>query len=94
MDIVEELSKLHGTDPAVMEFTYTDVADPATGGGDAISIRYVKNGNGYYSAVSTRYTQTEQPYVRKVGDDMSGELTNSTRFDGGFAIENRNLLDG
>ena len=93
MDIVEELSKLHGQEPAVLEFTYTDVANPPTDMGDVVRIRYVKNGSGYYSAVSTRYTQTEQPYVRKVGDDMTGELTNTTRFDGGFAIENRNLLE-
>ena len=80
---------------AGLEFSYTEVADPDLGGqpGGSVGIRYAKNGNGYFAAISTRYTQDLNGYVRKAGDHMSGELTNDTRFDGGFAIQNRPRLD-
>ena len=83
-------------DGVALEFTYTEVADPALGGapGGSVGIRYVMNGNGYMAAISTRYTQTEQPYVKVAGDHMTGELSNDTRFNGGFAIEDRNLIGG
>ena len=84
------------TDGVGLEFTYTEVTDPALGGapGASVGIRYVMNGNRYFAAISTRYTQTEQPYVKVGGDHMIGELKNDTRFNGGFAIEDRNLIGG
>ena len=83
-----------GADGVALDFEYTEVADPTLAGatGGKVGIRYVKNGNGYMAAISTRYTQDLDAYVKKSGDHMSGELKNDTRFDGGFAIEERNII--
>ena len=92
-NIREILELNQGADGAI-DFEYTEPADPDLGGasGGKVGIRYVKNGNGYFAAISTRYTQDLDGFVKKSGDHMAGELKNDTRFDGGFAIEERNII--
>lgn len=74
----------------------TDGLSIIAGGGE-VRVTYVKtegSSPGHFSTASTTYTQAEQPFVKKSGDDMSGELKNSTRFEGGFAIDKLNVLEG
>ena len=93
MNIRDMLENNAGADGA-LDFSYTEVADPTLLGasGGSVSIRYVKNANGYMAAISTRYTQDLDAYVKKTGDHMFGTLKNDTKFDGGFAIQNRPRL--
>ena len=86
-----ELNEL-ATVPNSIDFDYTEQGNGVDIGGGSVGIVYLRSSGGYYAATSTKYTQIDQPYVRRSGDDMSGELTNSTRFDGGFAIQNRPRL--
>lgn len=72
----------------------TDGTNIIAGGGE-VRVTYVKTEGtspGHFSTSSTTYTLREQPFVKKSGDDMSGELINSTRFEGGFAIESRPVI--
>lgn len=62
------------------------------GGGGKVKITYIKS-MGYFSAVSTKYTQTEQPFIPKTGAaDVTGDLINSKAYAGGFKIEDRPLI--
>ena len=65
-------------------------------GGGGVSITYVKvpgTNPGYFSAVSTKYTQSEQPFIPKAGaDDVTGDVINSKAYGGGFKIEDRPLI--
>ena len=92
MNIRDELGNLYGTTNPVLEFEYDESVDPDTSTFNKVGIRDVKDNKGYFDVIGTRYTQTEQPYVKKSGDAMTGELTNTTSFDGGFAIQNRPRL--
>lgn len=94
MDIKDQLEALYPATDKVLEFQYDESIDPDTNVANKVGIRYVKSNLGYYDVIGTRYTQTEQPYVKKSGDSMTGELTNTTRFAGGFAIEDRPMIGG
>ena len=62
------------------------------GGGGQVKITYIKSA-GYFSAVSTKYTQAEQPFIPKAGaDDVTGDIINSKAYGGGFKIEDRPLI--
>ena len=66
------------------------------GGGGTVRITYIKGtgGQGYFSTVSTRYTQPDQPYIPKYVDsnDNTAEVITSKSFGGGFNIEDRPLI--
>jgi len=62
------------------------------GGGGEVNITYIKSA-GYFAAVSTKYTQAEQPFIPKAGaDDVTGDVINSKAYGGGFKIEDRPLI--
>ena len=92
MDIRDALTAMGGANGS-FTFEYQSVTNPDTGVKETISIDYAKDSAGlYFGVLSTRYTQEVNDYVLKVGDNMSGELINSTRFEGGFAIETRPVI--
>ena len=63
------------------------------GGGGEVKITYIKS-SGYFAAVSTKYTQVDQPYIAKYvdSDDNTAEIVTSKSFGGGFNIEDRPLI--
>lgn len=62
------------------------------GSGDTIKVTYNLD-NSYFGASSTLYTHNNTDYVKKAGDGMTGVLTNTTAFDGGFKIEERDDIN-
>lgn len=85
----------------MFEMVYTEqsitVDSNVIGGGDKIKVTYIKTAGtnpGYFSAVSTKYTQAEQPFIQKYTDsaDNTAEVVTSKSFGGGFNIEDRPLL--
>ena len=82
-----------------MEYTEQSITVDGNilGGADKITVTYIKAAGtdpGYFSAVSTKYTQAEQPFIQKYVDsaDNTAEVVTSKSFGGGFNIEDRPLL--
>lgn len=105
MSIRQLLAQAHDgpTDDVTNMFDNTYIEQSLTvggnvlGGGDSIKITYIKRQGtvpGFFSAVSTTFTQQDQPYIPKHTDsyDNTADVVTSKALGGGFKIEDRPLI--